>query len=357
MTTLKVWNKDKGEQSDDTFTFTTESKSIKDAVYNYKRRHNIKYTTQYRVVENIKPVVKYNNIIEKVKAETPNKNTAGNYVRNLQKFIDAGGKYDDFKSIKEYNSKLPVNQREGFLYSIMKANTEKDKLIEQLRSLVRESKGLVKMERVKKAEEGQPIDKPNISLAELKNKADEIPADNKTYKFVADLYTKEVPWRADTVVGITNDKKEKGYNIFKKDKNELQLNRYKTVKTYKKRDVKLSAEINELMKQQFKNTGSKWLLPSPSDKTKPMEANTLGKIINKIFGLGVIALRHIYITHAKANFTREKFLSTCDRMNTSAECGLLVYNDRLSVPQKEETRKANMDETMGEDLRTYDDSE
>ena len=115
--------------------------------------------------------------------------------------------------------------------------------------------------------------------------------------------------------------------------------------------MEISPTLTKLMKQQFKDTKSLWLLPSPSDNNKPMEANTLSKIIVSIFGVGVKEIRHIYLTNPRKTKSNIEFLMICHRMNTSAECGNLVYNDGPSnpsknKPQKEGQRLADMDEEL-----------
>ena len=139
----------------------------------------------------------------------------------------------------------------------------------------------------------------------------------------------EVAWRADTVVHITKSKKKefKNYNIIYPTKKQLLLNHYKTFPSQGQKIINMNDDVVKLIKKQFKRTGSDWLLPDPKDHTKPMNANTLTKILKIIFGVGVQQLRHIHLTEGRKNLDKEEFVKLCHRMNTSAYCGINIYND------------------------------
>ena len=347
MTTIRLFDP---EDSTKVYYFTTKNKRIKDAVYIYKKRHNITHKTVWRE-DKTEELPTDEKLVQRIKDNTNSPNTARNYISAINRFIKDGGKPNDMKNVEEYLKGLPINQRETFLYSMIKVNKidKHPENIDKLLLWAKESKGLVKLERQEQAVEKVPKSDA-VSLDDLNKKATVYPDINKTYKFIAELYTREVPLRADTIVHITKSKTDKNMNLFYPSKHEIQLNKYKTISTHGQKNMEISPTLTKLIKQQFKDTQSQWLLPSPSDKNKPMSANTLSKIIISIFGVGVKEIRHIYLTHARKTKSNIEFVRICHRMNTSAECGNLVYNDgpqpcRIK-PQKEETRKVDMDEEL-----------
>jgi len=355
---VRLWNPETSGTGEQVYHFTTRNKRIKDAVYTYKKRNNITHPTIWRI-DNTHTLPKDEQLIEKIKQNTNTVNTAKNYISAINRFIADGGKITDLDSIKAYLKKLPLNVRETFLYAMIKVNKieKNEKIVPELLALSKEAKGLVKIERIEKVKESpKEGDKPKLTMEDLKRIANAYPSTNPLYKFIAEFYTNEVPLRADTVVHITKDKSEKSMNLFYPSRKEIVLHHYKTIATHGIKTLDISPKLTKLMKLQFKNNDkSKWLLPSHLDITKPMAANTLSKIIITIFGVGVAEIRHIAITEGRRNLSNEGFLKLCNRMNTSAECGLLVYDDRTkSAPQKEAKRVGNMDETMTEDKRLYD---
>jgi len=359
-TGVRLWNPETSGSGEQVYHFFTKNKRIKDAVYTYKKRNNITHPTVWRI-DNTHTLPKDEQLIEKIKQNTNTVNTAKNYISAVNRFIADGGKITDLDSIKAYLKKLPLNVRETFLYAMIKVNKieKNDKIVPELLALSKEAKGLISLDRQEKKIDYKDGDaKPKLTIADLKRIANAYPPDNKLYKFVAEFYTNEVPLRADTVVHITKDKTEKAMNLFYPSLNEIRLNKFKTIGTHGKKILDISPKLTKLMKIQFKNNDkSKWLLPSHFDITQPMAANTLSKIIITIFGVGVAEIRHITLTEGRKNLDNEGFVRLCSRMNTSPECGNLVYNDGYggkSAPQTEQKRKGNMDETMTEDKRMYD---
>jgi hypothetical protein len=163
------------------------------------------------------------------------------------------------------------------------------------------------------------------------------------------------------------------YNTFFPAKNKIILRKFKTVKSHGVKTLDISNKLTKLIKKQFSNNGgSNFMLPSPDDINKPMEANTLSSIVIRIFGVGVRELRHITITEGRKSLSDEKFNALCNRMNTSSECGLLIYDDRTKSDSKnigkmssEQKRIGQMDEELPlvgqrrqtEGKRIYDDDE
>ena len=321
MTTIKITNEDTG----DIVYLTTKNKKIRESVYVWKKKNNIDYKFKYEVVDNL-PKTEDDEFAEKLRKETNTEGTARAYLNSIKKYKLAGHKVNDISAIKSYLETLPSTEKERFLYSMIKANkiNGNDDIIKDIQLLARYARGLVQMNRIE-AMDGES--KPTMTHDDLVKKVESTPIKDPTMRFIARLYLTEVPWRADTVVRMTKDPKEPMSNHIRTTKKDIVLNHYKTVGFYGKKVVPISDELTKFIRQQFRNTESKWLLPDSKDPTKPMSADVLSKIIKKIFGVGVRELRHITITEARNNMTKDDFIKLCERMNTSTECGLLVYNN------------------------------
>lgn len=329
MTFIKVTNKDNTKE---VHYVTTKNKNLREAVYVWKKRHNIDYEIDWKVVDEIPKEVTgdYGILEQKIRADTNTENTARTYLSMIKKYLNDGHKINDINTITSYVNVLPLSSREKFLYSMIKANKAMGdiNIISKITDLVRETKGEVVIERHDSMKEAPTKEPP--TLKELKELAAAVPKSNTTYKFIANLYTNEVPWRASTVVNMTKDDELKEYNIVSLGKKEINFNKYKTVKYYGEKTMPISPTVTKLMRKQFKDTESKWLLPANNGGA--MSADTLSKIIKSIFHIGVRDMRHAYITDAEKKrlnkaITNKEFTNICYRMNTSNYCGLNVYND------------------------------
>jgi hypothetical protein len=329
MTFIKITNKSDPKE---VHYMTTKNKNLREAVYIWRKKHNITYETDWKVVDEIPKEVTgdYGILEQKIKADTNTENTARTYLSMIKKYLHDGHKINDINTITSYVNNLPLSSKEKFLYSMIKANKAMGdmNIIPKITNLVRETKGEVVIERHDAMKEAPTKDPP--TLKELKKLASVVPKSNTTYKFIANLYTNEVAWRASTLVNMTIDKELKEYNIVSLSKKEIEFNKYKTIKYYGKKTMSISPVVTKLMKKQFNDTGSKWLLPEKNGE--PMSADMLSKIIKSIFHIGVREMRHAYITDAEKKrlnkeITNKDFTNICYRMNTSNYCGLNVYND------------------------------
>ena len=305
----------------------TKNKNLREFMYNWRKKNKVDYEHSVEQVMGIPVTEKEPDpISDKIKAECPHEGTARNYIAALKKYIAEGHQIGDMEAIEKYNENLPNGSREKFIYAMIKMvkNTEHDKVIQKLLELSRLTRGITQLERIKSLNSQKT--KETLSINDLKIKSDAIPEGNFTLKFISKLYVMEA-WRAGTVVAMTKDKKEVDNNIVFLIKKEIKLNRFKTVGFYGRKTVPISTGLASLMRKQFKNTKSRWLLPDPKDIDKPMSANTLSKLVIQIFGVGIKELRHIHITHGRKTLNNEGFVKLCERMNTSAGTGLCVYND------------------------------
>lgn len=332
MPTIELTNK----TLDKSFIIKTQNKLITQVVYKFKKANNLlddkgRYT--WEVIPDPPTPTEHNELYDKMGSITPNKGTLKAYIYEIKRYLGAGHDLQNLEHIQSFNDSLPVSQREKFIYAIMKSHhaLQSAEHIEELQQIGRKNSGLIKLRRIARLKElaaqtPKEEEDTTINYEEIRKRGNAFEG-NPTYKFIASFYVMDVPWRADTVVHFTKDIKEKDKNIVRLIKKKVEMSHFKTVKSHGRKEIDISPELASLMRKQFKATGSRWLLPDPKDNDKPLNANTLIKILKTIYGTGVQGLRHAYLTHARKTLDDDKFYEICNRANTSAEMGELVYND------------------------------
>ena len=108
------------------------------------------------------------------------------------------------------------------------------------------------------------------------------------------------------------------------DKSTLVFHTYKTAKTYGKQEVPCPKPLVALLKKWFKVNPTEWLL-FDSHK-KPLSSVKLNQRLNRIFGgkkVAVNALRHSYLTHKYAAFSKEQKEMSADMTAMGSSDGML----------------------------------
>jgi len=311
MKEVRILNADKKEIA----KFTTKSTRLRDAVYKFKQLNGITESTSWEVVnDNIQP--------EKVDSRIPEfkdlkENTRRTYQNHLKNFFKQGGDHKSYDSIKDYYDKIPSTSKQAFLYASMLMNPNDEDLKKRIKGLVRNSFDEVREIRANR-------DKSDaIPLRDLQNIAKNYKTENPVNKFIAEWYAfSGLPWRADTFVNITNKKTKqtkKDLNVvFMKDKKIL-MNHFKTVSSHGQKEIKLTKLQTDLLKQGFETTDTNMLIN--------MSADTLLHRVRSIFGVGLNAFRHAWITENKRFMSDSEFREYCNKLNTSPFVAYEAYND------------------------------
>lgn len=306
------------------FYLTTKNNNPMQFLYVWKRKTKPTYKFSHQLVDNVPRDEelfenKYDKIIAYIHEHCNNKNTAGNYVRQFKKFVNAGHDGKSVEDIKKFYYEMPIHSRESFCYGMMRVARyyDDEDLAMKILEMGRTARGQTAIERIENMKQPEAV--TTMTMEQLRQKAKAVPSDQTMNKFIAELYCMEA-WRGTTIIHFTKDKKQTDKNIIFLLRKQLQLNNYKTHKQYGQKNLDISKELASLFRKQFKNTGSDMIFPN-------MTTNQLSKIVNKIFGIGIKEIRHVHLTHARKSLSNEDFVKKCSRMNTSSTTGLTVYND------------------------------
>ena len=280
-----------------------------------------------------------NYIISKLKESNIVDGTIKTYISYIEKYMKDGwdeSKVLDFSKIEEYTLTLPIKSREGFLLAITKAY---DAQCEENRIKIRQLTANAKHESIVLSIKNLDTDKrENITYEEV-IKIGKIKQPNPIDDLISKIYTLEVPLRADTWshVRIVNDEMiDNDFNYLNIQTGNLVLNKYKTVKTYGKKYLKINDNLLEYIKSIWNTNGvnigniHNFLIPN-RDGNKISGAN-LNKRLEKIFGYGSRSLRHSFISYKRRmNCSEEEIKKIAYRMNTSYEQVCLVYDDTNDI--------------------------
>lgn len=274
-------------------------------------------------------------------------NTIRNYTCYIKDYIN-GREWDDsyvydLKKVNEYVSTISIKSREGFLTAIthvFDAVTQKNR--QQLRDLTKQAIDESLMEKIKSLKENE---EEKIEYEEML-KIGNITQKNKTNDLISKLYTLEVPFRADTwsrmrVCDVEESPISDEYNFINLETGVVYLNRYKTVRTYGKKQIQLNNDLLLYIKKWW-NDNHGWL----GNVQKFLVANRDGNILSpsnfnarlrSIFGFGSSVLRHSYISYMKKlGKTVKELQEVAKRMNTSYMQLNLTYDDTHSILKDDE---------------------
>ena len=269
-------------------------------------------------------------------------NTIRNYTCYIKDYIN-GREWDDnfvydLNKIKEHTSTIPIKSREGFLTAITHAfDAVNQKRRQQLREFTKQAIDESLMERIKKLKDDS---NEKIEYEEML-KIGDIVQKNKINDLICKLYTLEVPFRADTwsrmrVCDVEECPSSNEYNFINLETGVIYLNRYKTVKTYGKKQIKINDNLLSYIKKWW-NDNHGWL----GNIQKFLVANRDGNMLSpsnfnarlrSIFGYGSSVLRHSYISYMKRlGKSVEELQEVAKRMNTSYMQLNLVYDDTHGI--------------------------
>lgn len=263
------------------------------------------------------------------------------YTAHLKKYMHSNEWDDsclyDLERINKHNQIIPLKAREGFLISIthaFDAYTQKQR--QHLRELTKHSVDDCLIDNIKKLknEQEEKIQYENVI------KIGDISQKNKINDLICKLYTLEVPLRADTwsrmCVCNTDPPVDNVHNYINLDTGIIYLNKYKTVRTYGKKQLVISEKMRLYIKKWWGDNHG-WLgniqkfLVTDKDGNMLSPAN-FNTRLKTIFGYGSSVLRHSYISYMRRmGKSMEELHQIAGRMNTSFLQLNLVYDDTHEI--------------------------
>lgn len=293
--------------------FETKSARLGDAVYKYKKLHGLDGEATEWVVTDHGAVVRPVDDPRIPAFAELKSNTRKTYQQHLRNFFKWGGDPKSYDSIASYVRTLPVPSRHGVIYAIMRISPDDEALKDRLKILSRDVYDDVRLEKATRVRE------PAITLARIRAIASE-PKYSKN--FIAQWYSRGVPWRADTMTNIIKGRGAKvseklKMNTFYPLKRTIHLEHFKTRDSHGAKDISLTLEEVRLLKMGF----------GKSKRLLNMSADTLIHRIRDIFGVGLNALRHAHITDARQKMDADTFKDYVWKLNTSVAVALETYDD------------------------------
>jgi len=308
------------------FYLPNKNKIVQHTLYRWRKKNNTEqcqFSTEFVDERPNDPVaweVQNAELLAFLENDIRSVHTRSIYINHLKRYTKLYRNTDDIDTIKEHQSNLVGSQKEAFLYAVIKANKFKGnmELVNRLVEMGKVVRGVNKITKIEK------MNKPNdkeilLTYDDVQKIAKEYPKENRTEKFIAELYA-VVAWRGPTVINMSKDRKASNENIIRLVKKEIEMNNFKNVRMYGKKVTSISPQLCSLFRKHFLYHRHADLLPG-------MTLADLKKIVQKIFKVGIRELRHIHLTHGRKTLDNEGFVNLCMMMNTSAETGLLVYND------------------------------
>ena len=264
-----------------------------------------------------------------------------NYIAHLKKYIknnwDNEGVFN-ISIIEFYLETIPIKSKEGFLLALLHyydAWYEHNR--NNIRQLLRTAKDdslILSIKELHTNKNEKILFEEVINLAKKKQK-------NHINTLIAQLYTLEVPFRADTwsrvrIIDVEEPNTCNDYNYLNLDTGMLYLNRYKTIKCYGKKTILLNEELLQFIKKWWNENAMyignicKFLIPSRDGNR--LSAHNFNLRLKTIFGYGSRALRHSYVSYKHRIGTDENEMKKIAyRMNTSYMHTCITYDDTNAI--------------------------